>query len=95
MSYYSSLNAQRYDLQPAEYCKKLKLPAPMSVSAKNGTLANLYQLLVAVAFLPYNPNKEQKRATSRRITSFLITAAGIAVASIVAYRFYKQQTITQ
>jgi hypothetical protein len=60
-------------------------------------LASLYQLLVAIAldpavFIPYNGNRRQKRANSRRLAGFLVATAGVAVVSLVAYRFYRQQT---
>jgi hypothetical protein len=75
----------------------LKLLSPISISSKDGNLANLYQLLVTVAldplnFLPQSLDKRSKRLISKNTRGLLISIAGCAIATMIAYKVYKQQT---
>jgi Ras family protein T1 len=46
------LVAQRYPVQPDQYCRSLGLSVPISVSMKTGVTADLYNTLVSVCISP-------------------------------------------
>lgn len=73
--------SQRFEVQPDQYCKKLSLPSPISVSAKEGILANLFQTVVSVAMdpalalpTPFTDKYRRQIVTGAIITAVALTA---------------------
>ena len=52
---------QRYPVQPDEYCRRLKLSAPLSVSLKAAVTADVYSQIARVCTEPYGRSKVKVR----------------------------------
>jgi len=86
--------SQRYDVQPDVYCRQLSLPAPISVSARDGMLADLFQTIVAAAMnpavaLPANYVDKYRRPI---VKGALIVGASmiVLIAALTAIRLAKK-----
>ncbi|KAF8938460.1 mitochondrial Rho 1 [Dissophora ornata] len=91
----SDLVLQRHDVQPDVYCRNLGLAAPISISVKSRQMADLFNILTAVAMCPsiatppgfLDANSGALRAR-RYLTAMGVAGALIAVC-LLSVRLYR------
>lgn len=74
---------QRFECQPDVYCRRLGLPAPVSVSLKNNVTADIYRLLVGVALDPIVAMTGKRLRKRNRLALGMVTALSVAGLGIV------------
>lgn len=91
----SDLVLQRHEVQPDVYCRNLGLAAPISISVKSRQMADLFNILTAVAMCPSiatPPEYLDSNAGTLKMKRYL-AAMGVAGAIIavcfVGARLYK------
>ena len=80
----SDLVLQRNDVQPDVYCRHLGLAAPISISVKSRQMADLFNILTAVAMCPSIATPAgflDANSSTVRVKRYL-TAMGVAGALI-------------
>ena len=85
------LAPQRCILQPDNYCRKLGLAVPFSVSVKNGKTTNLFETLARISIDPDISTARVKKRGRTYKNLLTITAGIIGVFAIAwgAYRYHK------
>ncbi|KAG2178189.1 hypothetical protein INT43_003442 [Umbelopsis isabellina] len=90
------LVTQRYDIQPDVYCRNLELAVPLSVSAKEQQMADLYHILTGVAMNPAiaTPGSvkdaKSQNWTTRRYVTISVVAGVVVLTAVLGYRLVKQ-----
>lgn len=72
--------SQRYDVQPDTYCKELGLPSPISISAKDGMMADLFQAIIAASM---NPSIALPVPFSDKYRKQIISSAALAGGTVL------------
>jgi Ras family protein T1 len=91
----SDLVLQRHEVQPDVYCRNLGLAAPISISVKSRQMADLFNILTAVAMCPSiatPPEYLDSNAGTLKMKRYLAAmgvAGAIIVVCIVSARLYK------
>ncbi|KAG2182690.1 hypothetical protein INT44_005670 [Umbelopsis vinacea] len=91
------LVTQRYDIQPDVYCRNLDLAVPLSVSAKEQQMADLYHILTGVAMNPAiatpgsAKDAKSQNWTARQYVTISIVAGVAVLTCVLGYRLVKQQ----
>jgi hypothetical protein len=85
------LISQRVETQPADYCKRLGLTEPISVSIKEPSLGDVFHRLAVAAMdpprtLPVSDKSALKSAIRRR---FVGVTVSVAVVSLCAYSYFR------
>lgn len=80
----SDLVLQRHEVQPDVYCRNLGLAAPISISVKSRQMADLFNILTAVAMCPSiaTPPEYLDSNTGTLKMKRYLTAVGVAGAII-------------
>lgn len=86
--------SQRYDVQPDVYCRQLALPTPISVSTKDGVLADVFQTIVAVAMNPSIalPTPFTNKYRKQLLSGALVASVSLTVllAAFTLFRLYRK-----
>jgi Ras family protein T1 len=86
--------SQRHEVQPDIYCRLLRLPSPIFVSAKDGVLADLFQTVIKVAMTPSiaMPKVAADKQRRRAITGAAIVGitAALLTATFLFFRFTRK-----
>ncbi|KAF9978524.1 ERMES complex Ca(2+)-binding regulatory GTPase gem1 [Actinomortierella ambigua] len=92
----ADLVLQRHDVQPDVYCRHLGLAAPINISVKSRQMADLFNILTAVAMCPSvatPPGYLEANSSAVKMRRYL-TAVGITGAlmatCLLAFRIYRQ-----
>ncbi len=72
--------SQRHAVQPDEYCKSLRLPAPIAISSKDAILADVFQAILAAAVDP--STAVPPSFTNKYLGRILAATAAVGVASL-------------